>query len=349
MGRKKNSAVPDSVRVRDYLMDLVARGGGAEAKIPGTQTIAKKFGVTRMTVYRATKDLIREGYLTVRPGIGLFVNPAKHHAPAGLAARLVGLVVGEGFVTQYNRYTWKRMAEIGNRFVAAGYHVKQVFLENLTAESAAQRILAMELAGVVWIAPGTQGVETIRRLVRDGVALVSVDQAIAGVCCVCRDEYREGVALGKLLLRRRCRHPLVASLLPHQQSIPPLDGLREVFDQAGIELEEARILHHPDTLVEEVARRLKAGLPVDAFWLTGGRFLREILGLLRRHKRTVAADCIVIAGQYPEPVNGFRGYVREHPYDKQAELVFRGFQRAAGCASGPPRHTMFSFPLKPLA
>ena len=349
MGRKKNSAVPDSVRVRDYLMDLIAKGGGGETKLPGTQTIAERFGVTRMTVYRATKDLVREGYLTVRPGIGLFLNPAKPRDQAGPAARLIGLVVGEGFVTQYNLYTWKRMVEIGNRFVAAGYHVKQVFLENLTAESAARRIGEMKLAGMIWIAPGAQGVDTIRRLVREGGAVVSVDQVIEDVCCVCRDEYREGVALGKLLLRRRCRHPLIASLLPHQKTIPPLDGLREVFGKAGIVLEDTRILHDPDTLVEEVARLLEAGLLVDAFWLTGGGFLREILGLLRRHQRTVAADCIVIAGQYPEPVRGFHGYIREHPYEQQAELVFRSFQQAAGCVSGLPRHTMLSFPLTHLA
>jgi GntR family histidine utilization transcriptional repressor len=68
-------------RIKDFLIAQIAAGHWKEGDvIPSEQALVKQFGVSRMTVNRAVRELTAEAVLTRRQGSGTFVAPQKYQA-----------------------------------------------------------------------------------------------------------------------------------------------------------------------------------------------------------------------------------------------------------------------------
>jgi GntR family histidine utilization transcriptional repressor len=68
-------------RIKDYLLAQIAAGTWKEGDvIPSEQALVKQFGVSRMTVNRAVRELTAEGMLTRRQGSGTYVAQQKIQA-----------------------------------------------------------------------------------------------------------------------------------------------------------------------------------------------------------------------------------------------------------------------------
>jgi DNA-binding transcriptional regulator YhcF (GntR family) len=68
-------------RIKDYLLAQIAAGQWKEGDvIPSEQALVKQFGVSRMTVNRAVRELTAEQVLTRRQGSGTFVAAQKYQA-----------------------------------------------------------------------------------------------------------------------------------------------------------------------------------------------------------------------------------------------------------------------------
>ncbi|NHZ95773.1 histidine utilization repressor [Massilia sp. CCM 8734] len=68
-------------RIKDYLLGEIAAGRWKEGDVvPSEQALVRQFGVSRMTVNRAVRELTAEQVLTRRQGSGTFVAPQKYQA-----------------------------------------------------------------------------------------------------------------------------------------------------------------------------------------------------------------------------------------------------------------------------
>ena len=68
-------------RIKDYLLAEIGAGRWKEGDvIPSEQALVKQFGVSRMTVNRAVRELTTEQVLTRRQGSGTFVAQQKYQA-----------------------------------------------------------------------------------------------------------------------------------------------------------------------------------------------------------------------------------------------------------------------------
>lgn len=68
-------------RIKDYLLAEIAAGTWKEGDvIPSEQALVKQFGVSRMTVNRAVRELTAEQVLTRRQGSGTYVAQQKYQA-----------------------------------------------------------------------------------------------------------------------------------------------------------------------------------------------------------------------------------------------------------------------------
>ena len=68
-------------RIKDYLTGEIAAGRWKEGDVvPSEQALVRQFGVSRMTVNRAVRELTAEQVLTRRQGSGTFVAPQKYQA-----------------------------------------------------------------------------------------------------------------------------------------------------------------------------------------------------------------------------------------------------------------------------
>lgn len=83
----KDSTVPiDAVQaryrqVKDYIVKLINTGElKPNDRVPSEHTLVETFGIARMTVHRALRELSEEGYVTRLAGVGTFVADARPHS-----------------------------------------------------------------------------------------------------------------------------------------------------------------------------------------------------------------------------------------------------------------------------
>lgn len=74
-------STPIFQRIKDYLVGEIASGRWKEGDlVPSEQALVRQFGVSRMTVNRAVRELTAEQILVRRQGSGTFVAPQKYQA-----------------------------------------------------------------------------------------------------------------------------------------------------------------------------------------------------------------------------------------------------------------------------
>ena len=82
--------VPKFKVILDALRESVINGEYREgAKLPSEAELVRRFGVARMTIVKAFKELEQQGLVVRRPGSGTFV------APTSQESRLFGLLIPE--------------------------------------------------------------------------------------------------------------------------------------------------------------------------------------------------------------------------------------------------------------
>src|SRR4051794_5894871 len=83
------ATVPAHKRIRDDLAAEIESGAlSARDRLPGESDLAARYGVTRMTVRQALSNLVAEGLLVRRRGVGTFV--ADNAAQRRKMSRLTG-------------------------------------------------------------------------------------------------------------------------------------------------------------------------------------------------------------------------------------------------------------------
>ncbi|MGH8854569.1 MAG: histidine utilization repressor [Telluria sp.] len=74
-------STPIFQRIKDYLVGEIVAGRWKEGDlVPSEQALVRQFGVSRMTVNRAVRELTAEQVLTRRQGSGTYVAPQKYQA-----------------------------------------------------------------------------------------------------------------------------------------------------------------------------------------------------------------------------------------------------------------------------
>lgn len=100
-------AIPKFKSIKNYLLNSIASGEFPPgAQIPTELELAKKFGVSRMTVNRAVNDLTTQNVLTRTPGKGTFVTGQKSATSPANIGDIKKEVIARG-----NRYSVKILAQ----------------------------------------------------------------------------------------------------------------------------------------------------------------------------------------------------------------------------------------------
>ncbi|MCG2586297.1 histidine utilization repressor [Massilia sp. TS11] len=125
-------------QIKDYLTGEIAAGRWQEGDvIPSEQALVKQFGVSRMTVNRAVRELTAAGVLTRRQGSGTYVAPHKVQATLVEIRNIADEIAARGHSHQAQplrlegtRASEALAAEFGLAPGAALYHSRIVHFEN---------------------------------------------------------------------------------------------------------------------------------------------------------------------------------------------------------------------------
>lgn len=115
----------EGLKIRHYIFNLVLRHPGESVKIPSSWELAKHFGIARSTVTLAYRELLKEGILIGRPGIGTFLAPrySQGIGSNGATYTLIGVLTHLGNNLCYGSYQWGLMAAAARKRLNAAKEI----------------------------------------------------------------------------------------------------------------------------------------------------------------------------------------------------------------------------------
>lgn len=314
-------SAPDYMRIRKYVLTLISSGTSESRMLPPMVELARQFGVTRMTVHKALKDLIRDKYLISRKGVGTFLNPSRLREDGPQPGqRQIALIAGEGKHCYYDRFYWEHLAALGLEITRCGHLVSLVNLLSGNPEDMVKELRNNFVEGVVWVDAYGAALDVMKILHAQAVPVVSVHQPVAGVNSVGMDYVAHAADIGRKLLAEGRRNLVFAGLdnVPAVKS--QLEALRTTYKDAGQAVHERLILRNPDNMRQELQTILDFGVEVQALYITGPH-LPLLLPVLREKHVDISRTCRIICEPFDAAVRdqGFVGWVREYQCQAEAE------------------------------
>jgi len=201
--------LPEYYKIKMALLNEIRQG----RFVPGQSFITEKevcrrFGVSRITAARALNDLVREGVLTRRRGLGTFVTGTMESPPQGhREGRLIACI----FEVLHGHHLIEILRGIEEVCRAEGFHTL-LFDSMLSAQTEVQNLRRARQAGaagvILYPVDGSPNAVHIEALLQEGMPVVMVDRYYPNVPTdrVLPDSWSAGYLLTKELIGRGHKH-----------------------------------------------------------------------------------------------------------------------------------------------
>jgi hypothetical protein len=171
----KDIVLPNYEKIRRYVIGEVANAGDTPMRLASNREIARQFGVSHPTVIKALRELVAEGYLTVKPGcLGTFTNPGKFDVEG--KAKQIGLVQFDGKTVFEMLFTCELVQAFSSTLLrkSSRYKIQNCFLSG-SREKANEELATYDFEAIVWFFPGALAMECIDKLQKTGLTTVFAD------------------------------------------------------------------------------------------------------------------------------------------------------------------------------
>ncbi len=291
-------------RVREYVLDQIRAGTWKPGEhLPSEVALAAQLDVHRLTVNRVMCELVRDGMLRRRRGIGTVVaeaDPSAARTPFGEG--LIGLITGHHFDAAKNPYYSEIFHGLQKTLQGAGMYLMPLgdvgeFLESLsTAEG---RKVVGSLSAIVLLGPVDAPTYIVLEALHRPVVVVGVTEYSGPLCSVGSDD-REGAAeMARKILAAGHRQIVHLNAAPPRRMQSKLEGFLEACEAGGAPLPyryvvEARGLEIVDGK-EAMEEFLARGLPFTAVFGAADNLALGALAALKEAGKNVPQD-VSVAG-----------------------------------------------------
>lgn len=196
--------------------------------------LMQKHNVSYATVSRALSELVRDGYLYRKRGVGTFVRPRKE--PRGVAATIGMLVWDREHILEHPAYS-RLVAGISKPLREAGYNLSFIFVNAKATRDGEVAEVVRRAKVRALIAPAQLGLteDALRPLGRDALPIVplNLDLPELSPCAVHFDISGAIEAATDHLLS--CGYRRVALMVPDtEEASGRIAGYRQALEHAGI-------------------------------------------------------------------------------------------------------------------
>lgn len=309
-----NIGVAEYQKIRRYVMNLILRSGGKSVQIPTIQELSEKFGVSRTTVSKAMKELTAEGHIIGKRGIGSFTNPAKP-SPIIFGKKLpvVGVMVGDGRNVHLDQYLGRALGALLKQLVAIPAVVHLVTVGTSDPDGVIREIQDEQLDALVCCGSNTF-MKDLRRMDLPVVFSFHPANLLPGSAFFDYEDW--GYRCGKQLLKEgRKNIVFLYDMYEWNASYP---GIRKAYAEAGVPLNENFFLKDYTTSLDELAKIIRYGIPVDAVCDTL-LVNNEVVDLLMILNPELAKTCAIVhnADSLPQDA-GFHEICYKPQFDQLA-------------------------------
>ncbi|MBS1452810.1 MAG: GntR family transcriptional regulator [Lentisphaeria bacterium] len=230
----RNQTQSSYMRIRHYVFDWLASREGSVTRLPSNRELAEKFGVSQPTVVRALQELVREGYLTNRRGVGLFSNPDRIGTRE---SRIWGFVFGDGRWAYLSRDAFHTAGCIGGELLERDSHnlLKMITMGETGQESFPE---LSTLSGICWWCPDEKLIPNLLHIA-ELVPVVAVSRRIPGIDCYYFDFEQENYETARQLISGGCRRLCLVKDGPHPEAVR---GVERACAEAGLAFPSGYVL-----------------------------------------------------------------------------------------------------------
>ena len=203
----KVTAVPKYERVKRKLISEIDSGRHAPGDpFPSERQLLEQFGVSRPTLVRSLRELVRDGYLQRKQGKGTFVAPRPgkgvNHG-VGIVVFLSRHVAG---MTGVGREVQLRILRGMQDALGDAYDMSEVRqVASGAVDDDTRRFVESKQPGAALIIEPSFCPGLPRLMVEHGWSVWAINEPHAGVNCVRIDQDHAGYLAAKFLINRGCR------------------------------------------------------------------------------------------------------------------------------------------------
>lgn len=228
-------------KIRQYVVGQLLKSGSTPMRLASNREIGQQFGVSHPTVIKALRDLVSDGYLTVRPGVGTFTNPGMIGGVEG--GKLFGFLFGDGktaFLSR-NYMCWSSLCAERLLSKSSAYRLQQCRLIS-PAEEAERELLNLGLDGIICFSPDKRLIPSLVRISGAGMPLVVVGQRLEGISSFYPDFHGDNHSVATLMLAEGRRRIMLVVPDNCDFKAEAIDGLKTAVTAAGVEFDPCLIV-----------------------------------------------------------------------------------------------------------
>lgn len=290
-------------RVRQFVLEQIRKGTWKPGDhLPSEVALAAQLEVHRLTVNRVMCELVRDGMLRRKRGIGTVVaeaHPPAERAPFGES--LVGFITGHHFNAAKNPYYGEIFHGLHKNLKREGIYLMPLgdvgeFLESLST-SPGRKVLK-SLSALVLLGPVDTQTYMVLESMNRPVLVVGVTEYDGPLCSVCGND-REGAAeAARKILTAGHRQIVHLNAVPPRRMQSKLEGFLEACEAWGAPLPYRYVLE-ADGLETADGRKamqefLAKGLPFTAVFGGCDNLALGAMAALREAGLNVPGDVSVV-------------------------------------------------------
>jgi len=315
--------VAEYAKIRKYVVAQIARAGERQMRLASTRDLAKRFGVSHPTVVKALKDLVSDGFLLVKPGVGTFTNP-QNGSIHGKMSKLVGILWGDGKDVFISRIMMSVKSAIVEALLSRSsqFRLQDCHLTR-SIKDAVSEIESEGFDGLVWGMPAVSAFPAIRALKSKGLPVLCIGRAFEGFSSWLLDFEKDNRNVAGLMLDEGRRKLLLA--LPRKEddfTKGAIEGVEKAYAERGLSFDRAWAINDSPEERRSFGRTLELLKPDGVIFNIG---MDPYLGEIKK-RFDILEECRLYSGAWSIcKDSGFRGYAGVADLASSAEALAENF------------------------
>ena len=224
----------ETLKIRHYVMGILYHAGNTSVQIMSSRELAAHFGIARSTVSLALKELVDDGFLIPKRGIGNFTNPKMFFSSRkDTMPPLIGIVLESGRNFYVTESGWKSLRPTCDAVIREGYNLRCLQLSETDEDKVFEEIMHSQVDALIWIDNIALKESLMKRLADAGLPVICDNSGFSQVNTVVYDTDSACYEIGKELVERNV--PAIFYAFPDWFVKHDLRMIKQAFRDAGKE------------------------------------------------------------------------------------------------------------------
>lgn len=266
--------IPEYMRVRQYVVDLVMSHPNIDERIMSERELCSNLNVSRITARRALKGLVDDNWLYMKPGKGMFIHADRYRNSHVAHKKFykVMVVFGDGKMVNYDGFFMDVLEHLCHEFKRLPILLQPISLISENGQTV-DEIKMYRPDGIIWVRPPESLFHAVE-IIRDEVPVCVVGNPICQDHFAVTVDYVEaGRRVAAYFFERGCRHPAFISISQNGGGLKKLvyDGWSNELLLHGIAKNDQMVFYDSDNTAQKVIEVIDDG--IDGIFCFGSEFM----------------------------------------------------------------------------